>query len=61
MTNENPMSYAGAIRRKANPQRAEALRRKRRRALCKLVLEALTTIGLAACFVLCALMMSCIA
>ena len=60
MTNGTSISHVGAIRRNVNLRRAEALRRRRRRALCNTVLEALATLGLAVCFVLCAVMMSCL-
>ena len=39
-----------------SPERAARLRARRRRALVNTLLEALATIGLGACFILCAVM-----
>lgn len=42
------------------PERKALRRARRRRAICNTILEALTTIGLGACFILCAVMIICV-
>ena len=65
MTNamRDPMTRASVIRMlpPLSPERAARLRARRRKALANTLLEALTTIGLGACFVLCAVMVMCLA
>lgn len=65
MTNamRNPMTRASVIRMlpPVTPERARRIRARRRRALVNTLLEALTTIGLGVCFILCAVMVMCVA
>lgn len=46
---------------RANPVPAEQRRARRRQAMWNTLLEALATIGLGACFILCAVMVLCVA
>ena len=46
---------------KQNPEQSARNRARRRRALVNTLLEALATVGLGACFILCAVMLMCIA
>lgn len=63
MTMSKPINNHAAIRMlpPLSPERAARLRARRRRALANTLLEALATIGLGACFVLCAVMVMCLA
>ena len=45
--------------RRLSPRQAEALRRRKRKALWNTLGEILTTAGLAACFLLCAVLLLC--
>ena len=50
-----------ALPQRLTPARAARLRARRRRMLLNTLLEALTTIGLGLCFVLCAVLFVCVA
>ena len=43
-----------------SPEQAARLRARRRKRLLNTLLEALTTVGLGACFILCAVMLLCV-
>lgn len=64
MTNAMTMTSPAPLRvhPRMSPARREQLRRRRRRkALMEFLLDGLATIGISACFVLCAVMLLCVA
>ena len=63
MTNSMTMTNPAALRARpiTRARREQILRRRRRKAILTFLLDGLATIGISACFVLCAVMLLCVA